>query len=525
MIVPRLCMLLTLAFLVELPALSSAAQPAPVRPSEWVREEADGMLAYRSERGNTIPDFSRAGYRGGGVRLPEMPIRVTLTPLPGGDDGARIQAAIDDVARRPADAEGRRGAVLLRRGTYRIEGSLMIRAGGVVLRGEGSGTDGTVIVATGKKQRTLIDIGAARASRTELTGSRRQVVDTYVPWSSHHLRLDSVAGLSLGDRVIVHRPSTAAWITALGMDRIKPRPGSKPGETQQWKAGDYDLHFERTITAIEGTRLTLDAPVMNAIDAQFGGASVYRYTYSRIAECAVEGLRLVSDYEAGKETTDEEHAWTGINFGHVENAWARDIVILHFCHGLSASNNSMFVTIEDCRHLDPVSQITGGRRYSFSLNGQYGLVLRCHSRSARHTFVNGSRTRGPNVFLEGTAVQSHSDSGPHHRWAVGTLYDNIFDDNEIRVQDRQYAGSGHGWAGATQVLWNCRSERFVLQQPPTAQNYAIGCVGTFVPGSWAPDAPLGVIESTNSPVRPRSLYLAQLKSRLGPGALPAVGEK
>ncbi len=522
-------MLLTLAILIGLPTALSAAEPGSARASEWVIEKPDGVpegvTAYRMDEGGGIPDFSRAGYRGGGVRLPEVPIVVTLTPLPAGDDGARIQAAIDEVAMQPADADGRRGAVLLRRGTYRIEESLLMRTGGVVLGGEGSGLDGTVIVATGKKQRTLIDVGAARATRTEVKGSRRQVMDPYVRWSSDRLRLDSVAGFSVGDRVIVHRPSTAAWISALGMDRIKPRPGSKPGETQQWKAGDYDLHFERTITAIDGTGLTLDAPVMNAIDAEFGGASVYRYTYPRISECGVERLRLVSDYEAGKETSDEDHAWTGVNFGHVENAWARDIVIMHFCHGLNATNNSMFVTLEDCHHLDPVSQIAGGRRYSFSLNGQYGLVLRCHSRGSRHTFVNGSRTRGPNVFYDGTAVQSHADSGPHHRWAVGTLYDNIFDDNEIRVQDRQYAGTGHGWAGATQVLWNCRSKSFVVQQPPTAQNYAIGCVGTFVPGSWAPDAPLGVIESTNSPVQPRSLYLAQLKSRLGPAALLAVGEK
>ena len=97
--------------------------------SEWVRAGADGRLIYKAdERGNTIPDFSRAGYGGGGVKLPEVPVAAELRPQASGDDGARIQAAIDEVGQRAPDARGFRGAVLLRRGVYRIEGSLALRA-------------------------------------------------------------------------------------------------------------------------------------------------------------------------------------------------------------------------------------------------------------------------------------------------------------------------------------------------------------------------------------------------------------
>jgi hypothetical protein len=306
------------------------------------------------------------------------------------------------------------------------------------------------------------------------------------------------------------------------MDRIKNRPGAKEGETKQWSATGFGMEFERTILAIDGRHLTVDAPVMNAIETKFGGGFIYGYSFPRIAECGVENLRLVSEYVQGRETSDEEHAWIGINLGAVENAWVRNVTALHFSHAIQAGGASIFTTIQDCSHLDPVSQITGSRRYSFSLNGQYGLVQRCRARGARHTFVTGSRVPGPNVFLDGAAVQSHADSGPHHRWAVGTLYDNISDDNELRVQDRQWAGSGHGWAGAQQVLWNCASKTIVVQQPPTAQNYAIGCTGKFVRGQWAPDAPNGLVESTGKPVLPRSLYLAQLQERLGAAAVAAV---
>lgn len=484
---------------------------------------AGTLLAAEAPMGawrDTLPDFSRAGYGGGGVRLPDAPVRVTLQPQPEGDDGVRLQAALDEVGRLPADSRGLRGAVLLKSGTYRVADSLWLKTSGVVLRGEGE--DKTTIIATGKKKRTLIAVGDPRARRVLIGKRLEESGATRIPASEKQLELRSVEGLQVGDRVLVRRPSTPEWISAIGMDRIKNRPGAKEGETRQWKAGDFDLEMERTIMAIEGRRVRLDAPLMMTIEARFGGATVSLFNVPPIAECGVEGLRLVSEYAQGRENEDEEHAWIAIEIHAVENAWVRDVTMLHFSFGVQTTAHAIFTTIQDSRHFDPVSQITGGRRYSFHLNGQYGLVQRCQARNSRHAFVTGSRVRGPNVFLHGAAVKSHADSGPHHRWAVGTLYDNIADDHSIRIQDRQWAGSGHGWAGAQQVLWNCTSKEFVVQRPPTEQNYAIGCIGRMIKGQWAPEAPAGVIESPGRPVTPRSLYLAQLEARLGGTAVENI---
>ena len=35
------------------------------------------------------------------------------------------------------------------------------------------------------------------------------------------------------------------------------------------------------------------------------------------------------------------------------------------------------------------------------------------------------------------------------------------------------SGSGHGWAGAQQMLWNSELEEFVLQAPPFAMNWSV----------------------------------------------------
>src|SRR5256885_1285860 len=78
-----------------------------------------------------IMDFSPAGYMGGGVALPDVPVRRTVEPSGGDDDTARIQAAIDAVAALPL-TDGVRGAVLLAPGVYPCSAALTISAGGVV---------------------------------------------------------------------------------------------------------------------------------------------------------------------------------------------------------------------------------------------------------------------------------------------------------------------------------------------------------------------------------------------------------
>src|SRR5262249_1920356 len=122
-------------------------QPSP--PSEWVFYGPDGRLQYQAlPNGDQIMDFSYAGYMGGGVGLPNVPARQTVNPS-GGDDTAAIQAAINAVSALPPDENGFRGAVLLVPGTFNCSAALNISTSGVVLRGSGSGANGTIINATG----------------------------------------------------------------------------------------------------------------------------------------------------------------------------------------------------------------------------------------------------------------------------------------------------------------------------------------------------------------------------------------
>jgi hypothetical protein len=337
-----------------------------------------------------------------------------------------------------------------------------------------------------------------------------------VPWGVRDFELVSTKGFSVGDSVRVFRPSTANWISDIGMDRIAARKG-----TRQWAAGGYDLYFERTVTGIKGNRIQLDAPVVQSMASKYGGGFLYKFTEEgRVSQCGVENIRLVSEYVKGQENKDEAHAWTGVGIDHAAHSWVRNVTTLHFSHAVSLGSMSKFVTVQDCACLKPVSLIMGGRRYAYSINGQYGLVQRCYSDHSRHALITGAKVCGPNVFLDCLAENNHSDIGPHHRWAVGVLWDNL-KGGDFNAQDRGHMGSGHGWAGAQQVFWNCQTSSICVQQPPTAQNYAIGCKGKIGKGAF-PDRKPGHYESHGKHVEPRSLYLKQLEDRLGASALNQI---
>ena len=119
---------------------------------------------------------------------------------------------------------------------------------------------------------------------------------------------------------------------------------------------------------------------------------------------------------------------------------------------------------------------------------------------------------------------------PHARWATGLLVDNCtVPDGGIDFMNRGEMGSGHGWTIGWAVAWNCRAKSFIIQQPPGAMNWAIGCVGqaetSARPFDKSPALPQGTLDSQGKPVAPASLYLTQLRERLGPRVMASPGAR
>ena len=227
-------------------------------------------------------------------------------------------------------------------------------------------------------------------------------------------------------------------------------------------------------------------------------------------------------YYGNEYYSDESHYWTFIQIQNAKNAWVRNMTALHFASSVVQANaGTKYITIQDCESREPVSLRWGARRFTYQMNGQFCLVQRCFSQKGRHSFVLQGSAASGNVYLHCSVVNPYSTSEPHSRWVNGVLYDNV----KAPLTARYWKDISIGWAGANIVFWNCEGD-FKIQKPPTAQNYSFGHIGTaaviYNLGFQEIYKPIGHIESLDWHVAPQSLYLAQLKDRLGIQAVQNV---
>jgi len=524
--------------------LTLKAQDIPPTTS-LVYPGTDGRLVYVADSlGNKIPDFSNAGYSGGGISIPYVAIRETVWPVPG-DNSANIQEAIDRVSALPQDASGFRGAVLLKMGTYELEKPIYIKASGVVLRGEGMSDIGSILIGKipAEKQASpfgrsaLVNIGGA-SGVTPKEETKQLITDKYVPVGARSFNVVSARGFKAGDKVLVRRIGNQEWIKEIGEDSVS---------VGRFRWRPFNITWDRVITEIRGNSITVDAPIFCAIESRWGGGEILRYDdEERIEKVGIENLRGVSEYNPAVRMTaygnmdrgswdnpgahyegeeyysDENHYFNFINITNAKNGWVRNVSALHFASSLvTTTASTKWITIQDCESKEPVSIRAGARRFTYQLNGQLALVQRCFSQKGRHSFVMQNHASSGNVFLDCEAVNPYSTSEPHSMWVNGALYDNV----KAPLTARYWKDISIGWAGANIVFWNCEGD-FLIQKPPAAQNYSFGHIGinAVIFNALLQDLskPNGHVESMDRHVTPRSLYITQLNERLGTQALKNV---
>jgi hypothetical protein len=476
------------------------------------------------------------------VAIPSVPVKETLWPV-AGDNTANLQAAIDRVSALPLDSSGFRGAILLRMGNYPMAQGVNITASGVVLRGEGMGDTGSILVGTGTGRAPVVagaaPVRGAQPTLIKIAGSggavaqdatKTLVTADYVPVGSRTIPVASSRGFKAGDTVIVRRIGNPDWIAAMGMN----------GTTQQSTWRPFNVEWDRVVTDVQGNNIVIDAPITCAIEKKWGGGEVLKYADpGRIQNIGIENLRAVSEFNPTVRTreygnmdrpnyiaeeyySDENHFANVITLDNVRNAWVRNVTALHFLQSLAGTlRGAKWITVEDCISREPISRRMGARRFTFALRGAQTLVQRCHSDKGRHSFMNGQPTSTGNVYLDCTATKPYSSSETHEQWATGDLYDNV----HAPLTARFWKDIVIGWGGGNTVMWNCEGN-FLVQKPPTAQNFSFGHIGVdsiaYNIAFQDPTKEGGYIESLDSHVTPRSLYLAQLRDRLGPSAIQNV---
>lgn len=541
---------LLVLLLALVPAYAIAQEHPMVNDPGPLVERVDGqMRLVEDNNGDRIPDFSWVGYRHSNEPIPDAVVVKTVSPSADGrsDDRQRLQQAIDEVSARQRGGDGMRGAVLLQAGTYRISEPLRISASGMVLRGEGQHPDGTVIIMTALRtasgRRHMISL-MGEAGLQEITGTRTRITQERVNVGVNEIQVENASGFRAGDVVVVHRGANDAWIADLGMGADRFQAPDRP-----WVPEDYHFHYERRIVAVEDNRLTIDAPVVLAIESRYGGGWVYKAEApGRIEQSGVEQLRLVAEYEVGREEatvdrpggTATEHAASGIMLNNIIDGWVRNVTGQHFSFStVSLGRNAVRNTIMDNANLDMVGPVRGSMRYSFVNAGQQNLVMRNFSRDGRHDFAMSARVPGPNVFVDNVAHNALAATEPHHRFSSGVLYDNIKvtgPSASIDVGNRGDSGTGHGWSAAWTIMWNSGSNSMTVMDPPSARNFVVGWwpvpkVNRRVASrlNWYQARSLRKLQvdhhliylhpwsyaAHRGQIEPRSLFFHQLRQRLG----------
>jgi hypothetical protein len=469
--------------------------------SEWAFGGPDHRLYYRYDaRGNRIMDFSAAGYRAGGVKLPSALVALRLEPE-AGDNTARIQAALDNA----------RGAVVLTAGAYQIAGTLSITRSGVVLRGE----KGAVIRLTGKPH-GFLEIHGEGTWHEE--GPAEPILDVYVPAGANSFRVRDASSFHPGDRMLVLRPVTSEWIHFMGMDA----PARDGDEENCVHVGDI-IRTDRVVDSIEGDRVTLDVPLSDALDSRFTAASLVRYSFpGRITEVGVEGLRIIAAFD---DTPSAEPQYAALRMDNVEDGWARDLEFLETQNGIAIGPGAKRLTLTNIRvtHSKAHSGSATGSRSAadFSLAGTQILLDRCKATGeGEWPVVTESDATGPIVVLNFTA--DHAGVAPRQGWATGLLVDGgkFPGGTELRPGIAFSSGSAEASEIGWSVAWNVSSPFLLVQQPPGAMNWCVGCAGTPVTIGGTPN---GIFDAPGKMIVPGSLYLHQLHDRLGPEALGNIG--
>jgi hypothetical protein len=497
--------------------------------SKWAYLGADKKLHYGIDgRGNRIMDFSHAGYKGGGVSLPSVKVARTLSAV-AGDNTSRIQAAIDEVSRLPVAADGFRGAVLLQTGTYEVARPLTISASGVVLRGSGSGAAGASIRVLGPPHHFL-DIAGSGSWQPD--GQPAAITDAYVPSGADAFQVSAASGFKPGDAVLIQRPVTEAWIRFMEMDKL-----SRDGKPQTWIKAGTIINTDRIIKSISGNRLTLDVPLSDSIDAAHlnpPGASVVKYTFpGRIEHVGVESLRVTVPPQDVPITQGQ---YTLLRMNSVSDGWVRDVAVEDTQNTITLGSTVRRVTLDQVhiRHTMPFTAPAAPA--DVAISGTQILVYRSTVLGKGvWPVVTQQGVTGPNVILD--FMSDQAGIAPHQRWATGLLVDSSEFRNgterrpNIAFSNREYAGSGHGWSVGWAVAWNVKADYLLIQQPPGAKNWCIGCTGRPTSILWhgnpipLPEIPSETFESPGVAVTPASLYLSQLRERLGDAAVRNIGAR
>lgn len=372
------------------------------QPKVWQRFVEQGPI------NDNLPDFSTAGYQMGEAELPVRSGPVfTVTdsafgamPNDDRDDTVAIQKAIN------AAGQAGGGVVFLPRGRYDIRKDasapfLRIRHDAVVLRGEGSDADGTILHLGSKgPEGTVRRLGSTAAEKEPRSGAALAImgpedsqplarVTAEVKRGEHIIKVDASNDLQPGMQVVIRFTDPAIKVKA-------PQPEN--ADLVRRLTEPYALHPKQVDTfGAAGRELTWITRIARVIDghtielakaARFDQPLRYQpviESFSQVREVGIEDLRISSAWAGGyrhhKPFTDasgkiiraareQDYLWNGIWISHATDSWVRNVTFQDVTQGIIVAH-SADLTLRDLAFYgqDGHAGVTLGRSNDVLISG------------------------------------------------------------------------------------------------------------------------------------------------------------
>ena len=323
----------------------------------------------------------------------------------------------------------------------RVPGSTILAAGepgAITLRGVAEFTNGQVSEALMDVVLSADPVGGPEApdSTAALCFRGPGLEDLERPLASdgHRgdtvLTLQDVGDLKVGEKFVLHAPSTDRWQTLI----------------QETASKGWNRVNAYEIRKIEGTVVTINQPLRIDFPIEDG---TYLRRLRAVEGCGVESLSLEHTGPLAMDSVLFDWAW---------NCWVRDVKVVKTGRNGIYAEHSKWIEVRDCE-LDRSWNNDGGQAYAGFTRSWDCLFEGCTVRGYRHGPVVQFGAQGC-VFRNSLFEQS--DLQWHAGWSTENLFENCVIRSSRGTGSYGYGayatGSGdqiHGPNGPRNVVYNC----------------------------------------------------------------------
>lgn len=469
----------------------------------------------RGEAG-VLPDYSYAGYDFLESPIPEGPGPIFeveafgAKPDDGQSDRDAVQAALD-----AASVAG--GVVRFNNGRYLLnttggsEKPLRLSKGNVVIRGAGSGDGGTQLVFERHLEPEFPDrmYSTPFVLHIEPSSTEEKTLSKVLGRSergSFELSVTNPQAFAAGDWITLRLQDPKAVPSVFGDRPVQP-------DWERLKTQGIGVSERHQIVSVEGSRLTLRAPLQTTVDAGFDWTVC---DYPALEEIGIEGLRFVGGWKGDfvhHRSALDDGGWSGIRVHSVRNGWIRDVVMNDWNYG---------IRLDDCSAFSVLRVRFGGTlgHHAMHARGGYGVLFGLIEDRAGHYHGPGVGYMSVSTVFWRCEHTPNNSFDAHSTGPYATLLDACRGGWMYGRSGGPLKGMPNHLRGLT--VWNFErtggkeTEFNFWRQEYNKRDLFLDAnfVGFHGIETKFNEASLGAIENLGSPVKPESLFEAQLSLRL-----------